>query len=345
MSSHTKTIANHILVCPFQSDVTKQEVLAHKEKYSDSTTRSPGRQCTLPPIPLTYNLGNPERAGRPSLLTPGQPALPLSDPFPPVPVPGSSSVSRAPSPSFISLNSPTIPHSQLPRMDHQLQYPQNSYSRSRTPSDVTSSFDHESLHPSKSASQISYRSGPSSRPPSQLGRRRGSYMIPPNVPGELLVPVWSPARVKAFEHKILRLTASAGFPLSWVENPEFHALQDEFITGSPRISRKVLTKRILCDVVTEFHEVVKQQTVGKEATIQSDGWTGINNHHLVAFMITADKKVRAAILSTCDGPDLPYIYSRSTLLMFMIPHAVERRQKFTLQRLKTFTRSSRRNGM
>jgi len=30
---------------------------------------------------------------------------------------------------------------------------------------------------------------------------------------------------------------------------------------------------------------------GKEATMQSDGWTGINNHHLVAFMITMNKKV------------------------------------------------------
>ncbi|KAF8152004.1 hypothetical protein BJ912DRAFT_1027651 [Pholiota molesta] len=31
---------------------------------------------------------------------------------------------------------------------------------------------------------------------------------------------------------------------------------------------------------------------GSEATMQSYGWTGINNHHLVAFMITANKKVQ-----------------------------------------------------
>ena len=250
--------------------------MSHKEKYSDSA-KSPGRQHAQPSI-LSSGPG-------PSSLIPQPLFLPAS----------SSSVSQARVPDFISLNSPTLPQSQLPHMDRFLSYQQNSYSGSRTPSDMGSSFDHESLHPSESASQISYnRSGPSLQPPSQLGRRRGSYnMFPQNVPGELLVPVWSPSRVKAFEHRILRLTASAGFPLSWVENPEFHALQDEFIIGSPHISRKVLTKQILCEVVTEFHEAVKQQTAGKEATMQSDGWTDINNHHLVAFMITADQKVRA----------------------------------------------------
>ena len=105
------------------------------------------------------------------------------------------------------------------------------------------------------------------------------------------MPVWSAARTRLFEHRILRLTASAGFPLSWVENPEFQAIREEFIPGSPHISRKVLTKRILQEVVTEFREGVKQRVVGKEATMQSDGWTGINNHHLVAFMITTNKKV------------------------------------------------------
>jgi predicted component of type VI protein secretion system len=111
-----------------------------------------------------------------------------------------------------------------------------------------------------------------------------------------MVPVWSAARTRLFEHRILRLTASAGFPLSWVENPEFQALREEFIPGSPHISRKVLTKRILQEVVTEFRGAVKQRVAGKEATMQSDGWTGINNHHLVAFMITTNKKVPQTII-------------------------------------------------
>jgi hypothetical protein len=108
-----------------------------------------------------------------------------------------------------------------------------------------------------------------------------------------------------YEQWILRLTASAGFPLSWVENPEFQALREEFMPGSPHISRKVLTKRILPSVVAEFRETVKRRTARKEATMQSDGWTRINNHHLVAFMIMVDNQVRVwRTLDTSDGPDI-----------------------------------------
>ena len=51
MSSHSKTMSNHLLNCGLQSHDTKQLVEAHKEEYSDSTTRSPTRQRTLPLIP------------------------------------------------------------------------------------------------------------------------------------------------------------------------------------------------------------------------------------------------------------------------------------------------------
>ena len=175
------------------------------------------------------------------------------------------------------------------------------YSHSGTPS-ASSSLD--SLHPSESASQISHQpsySWPSSR---LSGRRRNSH-IQADVPGELVVPVCSAACVKMYEQRILHLTASAGFPLSWVENPEFQALQEEFMPGSPHISQKVLMKRILPSVVAEFRETVKWHTTGKEATMQSDGWTRINNHHLVAFMITVDNKVRVwRMLDTSNGPDI-----------------------------------------
>ena len=59
------------------------------------------------------------------------------------------------------------------------------------------------------------------------------------------------------------------------------------------------------------------KVTNKEATIQSDGWTGVNNHHLVAFMITADKKVwRTDIfffgLIIIDLLNMAGPYSRST---------------------------------
>ena len=234
-------MVNHLLSCSLQSEDVKKRAAMHKEGYSDSV-RSPGRQRTLTvPPQLPYILSD---AG-PSSYTPS--------------FAGPSSVSGQP--GVISLNSPTTSHSQLPhnspttshsQLPHiipQLRYqpyplPEAfTYSRSSMPLSATSSFDSDSLHPSESASQISYHGHPSlySRPPSQLGRRRSSH-VHHNVPGELVVPIWSAARTRLFEHRLLRLTASAGFPLSWVENPEWQAIREEFIPGAPHISRKVLTK-------------------------------------------------------------------------------------------------------
>ena len=158
--------------------------------------------------------------------------------------------------------------------------------------DSISPYDSISVAPSRVNSQ------PPSRPASRVGQavcRRGSY-IPGVVLPDSLAPHWSAARKKAFEKRILRLTASAGFPLSWTENLEWHFFCDEFVAGAPTISRKVLTKRILKEVVEEFRMEVKMKVAKQEATIQSDGWTGVNNHHLVAFMITADKKVCGVLM-------------------------------------------------
>jgi hypothetical protein len=37
--------------------------------------------------------------------------------------------------------------------------------------------------------------------------------------------------------------------------------------------------------------MAKESMRGQNATIQADGWTGVNFHHLLAFMITVNKKV------------------------------------------------------
>ena len=46
-----------------------------------------------------------------------------------------------------------------------------------------------------------------------------------------------------FETAIARLTASAGLPLRWVENPEWLALCERFIPSAKSPSRKVLMQR------------------------------------------------------------------------------------------------------
>jgi hypothetical protein len=56
---------------------------------------------------------------------------------------------------------------------------------------------------------------------------------------------WDADRQKKFEEAIGRLTASAGFALSWVTNPEFIKLCEDYIAGAKVPSRKVLTQRII----------------------------------------------------------------------------------------------------
>src|SRR6267154_1393330 len=57
--------------------------------------------------------------------------------------------------------------------------------------------------------------------------------------------LWSPSHQQRFETRVARLTASANFPIAWVENPEWLALLDEFIPSAISPTRKVLTNPII----------------------------------------------------------------------------------------------------
>jgi hypothetical protein len=105
------------------------------------------------------------------------------------------------------------------------------------------------------------------------------------------VAPWTQDQRKRWERLIVELTASAGFPLMWVENPVWQTMLEEFLPEAPRISRKVLTKRLLRKVAADIREKVKASVRGQDVTLQGDGWTGLNNHHLIAFMLTCEKRV------------------------------------------------------
>ncbi|KZP02551.1 hypothetical protein FIBSPDRAFT_770553 [Athelia psychrophila] len=133
-------------------------------------------------------------------------------------------------------------------------------------------------HPSLSRQQHRILSAPVSRSSSRLSYTDG--------------PLWTSSHQKRFETRIARLTASAGLPLAWVDNPEWHAFVEDFFPAAKSPSRKVLTNRLIPTAVAEFHAEAKAAARGCDATIQSDGWTGVNHHHLIAFMITVDGKIR-----------------------------------------------------
>jgi len=257
-SSHSANMVNHLIECSLQQNSTKQRALQEKETKK---TRSPQKQT------ISLTTGHTAVDG---II----PALTIDN----LTTFGSGSPVE-----------PSWPRNLDPQNRYH-PYPTHIRSSSPIPSGSQSaSIIPDSIHPSDS---ISIAMGSRSRHPSlgsaagrSLSRRGSGIQLAPLLPAAEFIP-WTKERKKNFERRVLRLTASAGFPLSWIENPEWGKLCDEFIPGAPHISRKVLTTRILGEVVSEFRAEAKRQCSGKEATMQSDGWTGVNNHHLVAFMIT-----------------------------------------------------------
>ncbi|KAE9395217.1 hypothetical protein BT96DRAFT_1044832 [Gymnopus androsaceus JB14] len=73
---------------------------------------------------------------------------------------------------------------------------------------------------------------------------------------DLAVPLADPHATQQaqFEERITWLTASAGFALSWVENPEFRALIQEFMPYAKIPTRKVLTNHLLPKLAQSFRE-------------------------------------------------------------------------------------------
>ena len=54
-------------------------------------------------------------------------------------------------------------------------------------------------------------------------------------------PVWNEARQARLDSLLVQLTASANFPLSWIENPVWHIVCDEFIPQATVPTRRQLT--------------------------------------------------------------------------------------------------------
>ncbi|KAF9528609.1 hypothetical protein CPB83DRAFT_766516 [Crepidotus variabilis] len=92
--------------------------------------------------------------------------------------------------------------------------------------------------------------------------------------------------------RVARITASCGFPFRWVENEEWLAFLAEFIPGATPISRRQLSGQYIPQEVAKIRARAKEAAHHKLATLQLDGWGGINFHHFLAFMITTqDRKL------------------------------------------------------
>ena|ERR1700722_389681 len=102
---------------------------------------------------------------------------------------------------------------------------------------------------------------------------------------------WTSTRQDRFEERVTRLTVAAGLPLSWVDNTNWQELVQEFIPGAKSPSQKVLIKWLIPSSIAKHQAEAKASVRGLEATVQVDGWTGLNHHHLITVMITVEGKV------------------------------------------------------
>ena len=102
---------------------------------------------------------------------------------------------------------------------------------------------------------------------------------------------WSVGDQARFENRLARLTASAGFALSWVENPEWELFCQEFIPMANNPSRASLTRRLIPQTLHAMQKEAREPLKGYSGTLQADGWTGVNFLHMIAFMITVNGKV------------------------------------------------------
>lgn len=111
------------------------------------------------------------------------------------------------------------------------------------------------------------------------------------ISSQLATSKWTKEQQDGFEIRLARATASAGLPLAWVDNPDVEDLFEFLQPAANLPSRKVLTNRIIPRAVDEFRQWAKAEAKGYNATLESDGWTGVNHHHFISFMISVNGKV------------------------------------------------------
>ena len=102
---------------------------------------------------------------------------------------------------------------------------------------------------------------------------------------------WSDACQACFKDRLTCLTTSAGFPLSWVENPEWLNFCTEFLPQAKSPSHKVVTWCLLPRALADLQSQAKLQASGKNTSASCDGWTGEIFHHYIAFMIVVGREV------------------------------------------------------
>jgi len=282
LQGHAETMVPHLRNCWKQPDgvhqCAEQQSVAHGWIQASSDMVMQSLQTTIPPAPqpaITVQMpahpGITQSSHTP--LTPFLPPLQLSS----FGNPSSSLV--LPQVIDPALISPTgglglVPYSLLPSsgcvspVPSSILLPSAPTSHSGTP--VMESLP---LPPALKCQRLSSQRLPSGTPPPVSGS----------------VMQWSAAQQDHFEHHMANITASCGFPFHWVENPAVRDFLDDFFPHTSHLSSYQLTNCVIPQQVSHYQQAAKDASGECEGTLQTDGWTGVNFHHLVAFMGTGSE--------------------------------------------------------
>lgn len=271
IAGRAETMENHLRFCTSQPDNvqelaerthnTKQQWKLHKSlAQSDVTGAAP--------------IAGPSRL--PQISTPSLPAstspffchpdLHTASPF------SLASLSTLPSPSSEALLCP----------------PSSTFLAAHIPLPPSRSVSPSASHCFYSASSVA---------PSLSHQSSVSYMDPLDFTAWYLFSLqqWTALRQEHFEQGLMRITASCGFPLTWVMNPEVLLFMQEFVHAAAVVpTHYTLTCRILPGSLADLH-AKRDKAIAElnncNSTLQFDGWTALNHHHYDAFMLSLDSQV------------------------------------------------------
>ena len=81
-----------------------------------------------------------------------------------------------------------------------------------------------------------------------------------------------------------------------MENQAVREFLDDLLPNAAHLSSYQLTNHVVPQKVSRYQQAAKNASRGCEGTLQTDGWTGVNFRHFVAFVVTTVRRKVSNIL-------------------------------------------------
>lgn len=100
---------------------------------------------------------------------------------------------------------------------------------------------------------------------------------------------------REFAADLLHVFIACGFPFSAASNAVFKNFFSKYVPGAQVPGRQVLAGRILNEQVAKAEDFVMQQTTGKLAMGQCDGWKNVSRTPVIAVMMSVEGHVSGPV--------------------------------------------------